>query len=219
MLETKTPPVVLFRIGRQPNPWTPPDWAYAHNDGTFGNRFDDPEGSYRVLYASSQRLSCFAETLARFRPSLDVLAGLDEIEGPNDFLPFNVENWVRNRRVGTASARGNFADIYANGWVSALRMELAAEAVRLGLGEIDASALQASEPRRLTQEASLRVRWRGLDGIYYRSRFGHSLENWALFEPWQLTAGEPEEISKDDPDLLEILHRFAIHTIGHTKDR
>lgn len=108
--------------------------------------------------------------------------------------------------------RGDFADIYANAWVSLLRQELAATALRLGIQEIDASTLQAGEPRRLTQEASLRVRWRGLDGIYYRSRFGHSLENWAIFEPWDFDANKPEEIPLDDPDMWTILERFGIAT-------
>ena len=41
--------------------------SLAGPDGTFGNRFDDPEGIYRVLYASSQRLGCYLEALAQFR--------------------------------------------------------------------------------------------------------------------------------------------------------
>lgn len=49
--------------------------------GTFGNRWDDPLGSYRVLYASSRRLGAFVETLASFRPDLLALAGLEAIEG------------------------------------------------------------------------------------------------------------------------------------------
>jgi hypothetical protein len=56
-------------------------------DGTFGNRFDDPEGTYRVLYASSQRLGCYLETLARFRVDLTLYAELSEIEGEDDFTP------------------------------------------------------------------------------------------------------------------------------------
>jgi hypothetical protein len=165
-----------------------------------------------VLYAASQRLSCFAETLARFRPSLEVLAELDEIAGPDDYLAFDPADWVANRRMGEAAVHGVFADIYANGWVSLLRTELAGIALKLKIREIDVAALQANEPRKLTQEASLRVRFCGLDGIYYRSRFGHSLENWALFEPWDLNAYRSDEIAIDDPDLLEILRRFAIRT-------
>ena len=51
-----------------------------------GNRFDDPESYYRVLYASSQEVSCFIETLARYRPDLTLLAELEAIEGDNDFF-------------------------------------------------------------------------------------------------------------------------------------
>ena len=69
-LETSRPEGPVFRLGRRPDAWQPPDWFLAQSDGTFGNRFDDPDGYYRVLYASSQRLACFIETLARFRPEL-----------------------------------------------------------------------------------------------------------------------------------------------------
>jgi predicted NUDIX family NTP pyrophosphohydrolase len=62
-LELKRPPGPLFRVGRDDDAWAIPDWAYAKEDRTFGNRFDDPAGVYRVLYASSQRLGCFIETL------------------------------------------------------------------------------------------------------------------------------------------------------------
>ena len=45
MLDTKTPTAPLFRLGRKPDPWSPPDWSRAQPDGTFGNRFDDPQGT------------------------------------------------------------------------------------------------------------------------------------------------------------------------------
>jgi hypothetical protein len=54
---------------------------YAGPDGTFGNRYDDPEASYRVLYASSHRVGAFVETLARFRPELEALAELEQDRG------------------------------------------------------------------------------------------------------------------------------------------
>jgi RES domain len=77
----------LYRLGRQPDPWAWPDWSYAGPDGTFGNRYDDPEASYRALYASSQRIGTFLETLARFRPDLEVLAELEQIEGDDEPSP------------------------------------------------------------------------------------------------------------------------------------
>ena len=66
-LETKTPPQPIYRIGRRPDAWRPPDWSRASADGTFGNRFDDPESYYRVLYASSHEVSCSIETPALTR--------------------------------------------------------------------------------------------------------------------------------------------------------
>ena len=47
-LESKRPPRPLFRVGRDHDAWAVPDWAYANEDGTFGNRFDDPMRVYRV---------------------------------------------------------------------------------------------------------------------------------------------------------------------------
>ena len=64
-----TPRAVLHRLGRLPNPL---DWPPADRIGA--NRFDDPARHFRVLYAARQRTACFAETLAAFRPSLELLA-------------------------------------------------------------------------------------------------------------------------------------------------
>jgi hypothetical protein len=38
---------LTHRIGRRPDPWQYPDWSRLNPDGTFGNRFDDPDGEYR----------------------------------------------------------------------------------------------------------------------------------------------------------------------------
>jgi hypothetical protein len=206
----------LHRIGRWPDPWLPPDWAHAHLDGTFGNRFDDPQAYYRVIYTSSQRLGCFLETLARFRPDLTLLADLAEIEGEDDFTPLATvpASWLVPRLIGTAQTEGEYADIYAVGWVALLRRELASTAVALGLAEIDAATLQAGRPRQLTQEASLVVFRHGLDGIFYRSRYGHSIENWAIFEPFPLRNTSSAAIAADDPDLHAALR---IHGLTMTK--
>lgn len=40
----------VYRLARRPeNPFAPPDWAYAAEDGTFGNRFHD-----RMVHAPGQ---------------------------------------------------------------------------------------------------------------------------------------------------------------------
>jgi hypothetical protein len=50
-LESKQPPGPLFRVGRDRDAWAIPDWACAKEDGTFGNRFDDPMGYQSLIPA------------------------------------------------------------------------------------------------------------------------------------------------------------------------
>ena len=113
-LELKRPPGPLFRVGRDDDAWAVPDWAYAKEDGTFGNRFDDPTGVYRVLYASSQRLGCFIETLARFRVDVSFVADLALMEnGEDDFTAFGTvrKAWIKGRCIGSANVEGEYADL------------------------------------------------------------------------------------------------------------
>jgi hypothetical protein len=37
-IEPIRPKAEIYRLGRRPDPWAWPDWAYAGADGTFGNR-------------------------------------------------------------------------------------------------------------------------------------------------------------------------------------
>ena len=68
---------------------------------------------YRVLYASSQRVGCFLETLARFRVDLKLRAELAEIEGEDDYCPLGEVplEWIEKRMMGVATASGEDADI------------------------------------------------------------------------------------------------------------
>ena len=169
MLETRTPSGPIYRLGRYPDPWAPPAWPRAQPDGTFGNRFDDPTGYYRVLYASSQRLSCFFETLARFRPDLTLLAELREIEGEDDFFPLTQipKAWCKARVMGSGKSHGSYADIFAAQWIGHLRSELSTECLKLGIPDLDVAVLQQGQPRRLTQFASLEIyKTTRLSGIY-----------------------------------------------------
>jgi hypothetical protein len=76
-----------------------------------------------VLYASSARLGCFLETLARYRPDLALYAELAEIEGPDDLVPAGVVpyEWFEVRAMGSAEAHGQFADIGSSRWILTLR--------------------------------------------------------------------------------------------------
>jgi len=207
---------LIFRIGRRPDPWQPPDWSLAGSDGTFGNRFDNQDGTYRVLYASSDRLGCYLETLARFRVDLTLYAELSEIEGEDDFVPLGHVplSWAEPRILGSAEHNGVYAELYGSEWIGLLRQELASDCLELGVSELDASTLQQSTPRALTQRASRLVFRRGLDGIHYHSKYGHDIWNWALFEPFKLLPKDARSIDLADPELMTALaiHRLQIGT-------
>jgi hypothetical protein len=200
-------PGLIYRLGRKPDPWAMPDWASAGPDGTFGNRFDDPDATYRVLYASSKRLGCFLETLARFRVDPKLLTELAEIAGEDDFWPLGAVplEWAGKRLMGTATASGDYADICSSEWISKLRKLLAIHLEKFGLDDFDASVLQQTAPRILTQFVSRIVFYDDFAGIYCRSKYGHDIENWALFEPFQITVKSVQTIQPDDPDLQRAL--------------
>ena len=199
--------LTVHRIGRTPDPWQYPDWSRANSDRTFGNRFDDPNGEYRVLYSSSVRFGCFLETLARYRPDLTLYAELREIAGPDDFIPLGTVplEWFRNRLIGSAEAHGTFADIGSSEWLSILRRHLAPLLISREIPDFDAAVLQKTGPRILTQKVSEYCYAEGFSGIRYLSKYGHDIVNWALFEPAELTATEARRIRTDDADLVAAL--------------
>lgn len=214
-LETVTPTGPIFRLARAPDPWAWPDWNQAGPGGTFGNRWDDPAGSYRVLYASSTRFGALIETLSPFRPDLDVVAGLSGIEGDEEPVAAGTipREWFEQRLMGVAEIDGVYADIGAAGSLSWLRSRLADRAIHFGLSDIDAAAIRLAAPRGFTQEVSRLVyecRTEGDDpiaGISYRSRLDDGTFNWAIFEPMsdspaplRLTSAEP--IQPDDPEVI-----------------
>lgn len=218
------PAETVFRVGRRPDPWAWPDWSEASTDGTFGNRWDDPLGSYRVLYASSQELGALVETLARFRPDLEVIAGLQEVDGDDDSWPSGAvpRLWLRDRTVGTGTLNGAYADIGDARSIAFIREEMAARAIHHGLDEVDAATLRLLAPRAFTQEVSRRVyeyrseREEPFRGIRYRSRLGDQFVNWAVFEVpagdlAPLSVIDVRPIEPDAPDVLEALDLLGLH--------
>jgi hypothetical protein len=217
----------LHRIGRAPDPWTWPDWSYAGPDGTFENRWDDPEGSYRVLYAASDRLGAFIEVLARFRPDPHVVLGIMAVTGDDDgALPPGKlpASWLENRRHGEATVRGSFAEIGHSESLAVLRRDLADRAIHYSLQDLDAAAIRLRAPRRFTQEISRYVHQETdslgprFSGISYLSRLGDELRLWAIFEPTvpiaDLIADTlVHKLSNDDQDFRKALEFNGIELV------
>ena len=198
----------VFRLARAPDPWAWPDWSHARLDGTFGNRWDDSEGEYRVLYASSARFGALLETLASFRPDLAAVAGLREIEGDGDALAAGTvpREWFGRRVMGVAGLAGTYAEVGAARSLATIRAQLAARALHHGLMDVDAAAIRTAAPRGFTQEVSRLVyESRSADGeplagIRYRSRFDDGTDNWAVFES---PPGEPESMRVLDVEPVQ----------------
>lgn len=212
----------VFRLGRGKDPWEWPDWSYAKPDGTFGNRWDDPQGLYRVLYACSQRLGTFIETLARFRPDPHVVAGLSAISGDagNALRPGEVpKSWLSNRRIGEATFDGDCVAVGHSSSLAWLAIQMADRLAEYSIDELDAAAIRLSLPRAFTQEISRRVfeitagGRRRYAGIAYQSRLGDEFENWAIFEPAVLEPKLAENLAETDADLQEALARLGLTLI------
>jgi hypothetical protein len=211
----------VYRIARGADAWRVPDWAFAGQDGTFGNRFDDPKSTYRVLYGSSQRLGCFIETLARFRLDLKLYAELEEIEGENDFVQMGSVpgEWLSNRLLASARVTGDFADICGSEWMGRLRPMLASLCIELNIAEVDASVLQQSGHREITQRVSRIVyEYGAYTGLRYLSKHGHDIETWAMFEPFRIEPLSSESIGAEDPDFLRALRILNLQCLAGSDD-
>lgn len=206
------PQAGLYRVShRGQGSFEPPDWDYADpEDGTFGNRFDDPdalmlprERRFRVVYCATERIGAFGETLARFRAPLSTLAGLEEIDDeepveeslagaidPQDSERILVgADWRSQRMVSHTILEPSlrFVDLTAPKTIHALRRALAATAVRLGLYDVDEATLMGSD-REFTRRVA-RYLYELTDeagrpryaGIRYCSRLCLEWECWALY--------------------------------------
>jgi hypothetical protein len=205
-------PTGIYRLSRGIDPFAPPSWDYAKDDGTFGNRFDDPTGStgrapkkrFRAIYCATQRIATFGETLARFRVSPSLLAALDAIEDeesteqalagavdPEDRSRGLVSaDWRLKRRIchATLDADSRFADVGDHDSMQYLRTELAPLAAEYRIADVDLSALTGQQ-RPFTQYCARHIYdlTDGLGsslfaGIRYVSRLDARWECWAIFD-------------------------------------
>lgn len=223
-IDEASPRAPIYRVGRAPDPWQWTDWSYA----PFQNRWDDPRSEYRVLYASSQRLACFLETIGRFPGDPDVVDELAEIElepGEADHAlaagELNVVDWVGKRRVATAEIGGNFAAVGTSRSLTYLHREVAHVLGEYGFEELDGSRdpLRPAHLHSTHLPHRLRVLHPGSASSVRRHPLPLPLrrrvqELGEIFESATIVAGKPEEIAPGDPDLLEAARRLELTLVG-----
>ena len=210
-------PEEFYRVAKGPDPWEAA--PYEDDAEPPRNRFDDPDKTYRVLYAASRPRGCFIEILARFRRSAGDASTtalfereLSEIDLPDDRLVISgivPTEWVDGRVLGAASCNGTFADVYHSSWNHYL-VEHLGHAIQ---GDFDLGALLRSERRDVTQRVSQLV-WGhgdGFDGIRYLSRWGYEIECWALFQPFRTL--HPTSVASIDPSDSEFQAALSVHNL------
>jgi hypothetical protein len=87
---------------------------------------------------------------------------------------------------------------------------LASKCVELNIAELDASVLQRTAPRPLTQQVSRIVYNYGFNGIRYISKYGLDVENWAFFEPFALTPKSDGVIDPADREFTKALEVLGL---------
>ena len=220
-------PRLVVRVGRgatvvriSRTGWGVPGWQWQHADGSFGCRWDDPDGGYRVAYMARTALGAYLEALAGFRPDPALVddgfmpdpAGSDVPTIPPGQVP---RSWIGGRRRLDGRLHGRFARVTATASIGVLRRLTASVEARTG-ARLDAAGLRAVEPRAFTQGVG-RVIFAmpaALDGIAYGSRHGDDEECIAAFERRPLdtvvTDQRDRSIDPDDPDLIDALDLLGI---------
>lgn len=218
----KAPTAGLWRVARGDNPLTVPLRPKPNEaSGATANRFDPINMDFGVLYFGSTLQACFAETLARLRPSPAMLALVEEDWKANDFMAVGAvaADW-RQRRTAvhvSLSADAIFVDVDSPVTHQFLRKELADELIALGVEDIDVGTVRGKD-RRLTRALSeWTYRQQGdegpiYSGLRYESRLGSQWECWAVFddEAIDVVATEARSITLDMPELVEIAELFEL---------
>lgn len=234
------PPTPVFRVAHGPDPFAPRSWDDVHEDGTFGNRFDDPGGRpdptaqreiipqwarFRVIYCATQRAGAFAETIARFRADPDLYLALQQIQDDEPLDPslqggVVPVGWRIQRLLGITSldATLRFVDVAAPESRAHLTAALAPLLSKLHITDVDLSAITNKELRSFTQEVARYVYEQQDDegqalyaGLSYISRHNPDWELWAIFhDRMRHTPQMSESIFPDDPGLLEACLRLGL---------
>jgi hypothetical protein len=208
----------LWRVARGANPLAVP---FGGPTKRGGNRFDPLTMTYGVLYFGSDLETCFAETLARFRPSTELLALVkDEWEELGFMAVGSVAADWRQRRTAVHIALPAdlvFLDVESPVTHQFLRKELAPALSAIGLEDLDVSTVRGPD-RRVTQMIS---EWAYMEadgdqlrfaGIRYESRLRSGWECWALFDDDALAIDVVETlpITPDMPALTSVASLFGL---------
>ena len=184
-----------------------------------GNRFDVPGGG--VIYAATERVACYAETLARFRPTpaMIELAAQDE-DTSRMVLGGIPQAWRLDRVMGTFKLEEGalpFLDLQQPETHEWLSQEMRSTLIGLGYDQpLDLADVCGRD--RLLSRAIAEFAYTLVDpdedfmlsGIRYTSRLNSDWECWAVFEGAPLELVDRRPIELHDPDLRRVTGMWAL---------
>lgn len=210
------PPGPVFRVGRSSGPLEPSRIAAEDALATrAGNRFDVVGGG--VIYCGTTAKGCFAETVARFRPSAKMRALMAE-QDPGFVTCGGVpQNWRDQRTIVAASIADSlpFVDIDSPVTHEYLNAKMADELADLGIETLDVGNVRGPN-RLITRAASSWAYWAEdaggpkYSGIRYMSRVLPDEECWAVFEGTPIVEVSRRAIEVSDPDLEDIAAMWGL---------
>ena len=188
------------------------------------NRFDDPERQYQVLYASSDKLGAYTECISRFRHSTLELPQLEDFDGFQPTIQPGIvpESWFENRYVELAILKGNYADVSSASWTAYFAQHQSVKELLPDNEDYDISMLRGQR-RELTQRISRIVYDMSNNdgsqifaGIFYPSRFGDNLHNWAIFQPESESTSRFTMITVEKVSSTDSVYRQACDLLNIT---
>jgi len=126
------------------------------------------------------------------------------------------------REVSHTDVSGSLVVVGAARTIAILRQAFASLVLQYGIDDLDAAAIRLSVPRAFTQqlssyfEAQIDDNGRAFAGIYFLSKHGDDIENWAIFEQERMKGQTPilsverENPDPNDDDLRRALDLLAI---------
>jgi hypothetical protein len=217
-MKTFSAPSQIYRVGRARSSLELAPWTLA----PFNGRFDDPEQEYRVRYVGISRRGALIERLAKYRPDLDAITAINEVDSDSPpLVPSIPLEWLDENEMATAAIDVphdiGIVDLTTGEGISRAHAAIEAARRRTGraLSDYDASVLMSATPREFTQAISRYLFENGFAGVAYLSRFAPEEVCLALFEDrHSLHDPAVETITNGDVDLADALslHHLAFAT-------
>jgi hypothetical protein len=210
------PPGPLYRVARCSGPLEPS--RIAAEDALqprAGNRFDVPGGG--VVYCGTSVRACFAETLARFRPTAKMRSLMKHQDREFVVCGGVPSDWREQRTIVTANLMDPlpFVDVDDPVTHEYLTTVMADELAGFGVDVLDVDTVRGKN-RLLTRAMSSWAYWAATDdgpkysGIRYMSRVIPDQECWAVFEGTEIVEVSRRAIEINDPDLMEIAAMWGL---------